>query len=206
MYDATVAGDAWFSHRALRTPALAGACALVLAACATASSEGTPVRMTELPEPAPASGPFVPLGELLFSGGRSAGYSTNQIAGPTVNLAYAGQGRWAGSLDGRSVQFKAETGKISGPNVNIHVFQDGNQITVRGTWFQRDVWLTVSDKALRGRTDSSGPSYDFTRESPGMWAGTGVRGREGLEARGQAQQVPAVLMPHFALALLAALP
>jgi hypothetical protein len=189
-----------------RVTSLIGAGALLLAACATASPPGTPVRMTDAPTPAPADAPFVAIGELLFSGGSSAAYSADRIVGSTVNLAYAGQGRWTGLLDGRNAQLTAEAGRITGPNVDLHLFQEGNQITLRGTWFQRSVSLIVSDKALRGRTASGGPSYDFTRQSPGVWAGSTPRGRAGIEARGEAQQFPAVHMPQFALALLAALP
>jgi hypothetical protein len=203
-----IAGENALPFRgARRVTSLMGAGALLIVACASASPPGTPVRMTDPPkEPAAADGPFVAIGELLFSGGGSAAYSADRIVGSTVNLTYAGQGRWTGLLDGRNAQLTAEAGRITGPNVNLHLFQEGNQITLRGTWFQRSVSLTVSDKVLRGRTASGGPSYDFTRQSPGVWAGSTVGGRAGVEARGEAQQFPAVHMPQFALALLAALP
>ncbi len=178
---------------------------LALAACATAPA-GSPMPMTEVPGAAPRTAGFQATGELLYSGGGSAGYNPWQVIGPNVNLAYQGDGKWVGNLDGRDVWLTATAGRISGPNVSLVVLQEGDRVTLRGTWFRRNVSLVVSANALTGRTGDMGPSFDFTRASPGLWAGVTPRGRAGLEARGDAQQFPNVLMPQFALALLAALP
>jgi hypothetical protein len=189
--------------RALRVAFHGAIAVLLLAACATTPS-GTPVKMTELAAPPPSGAPFEPMGELLFSGGRSAAYSLYRVVGPKVNLTYTSDGKWAGTLDGRDVWLTAAPGRLTGSGVDLHIFSEGDQVTVRGSWFQRKVWLNVSPKVLNGH--AGGPSYDFTRTAPNLWSGNTAGGVAGLEARGDAQKFPDVPMPQFALALLAALP
>ena len=193
--------------RPTRGPFLRGGVVLLAlaAACATTSS-GTPVPMREPSGPAPQGVALTALGELVFSGGRSAAYDGYRVAGPRVNIAYSGNGTWAGDIEGRTVMVTAEAGKIKGPGGTLYVSQEGDQLTIRGMWFQRSVSLQVSPRALKGRTGEMGPSFDFTRTAVNVMAGdTGV-GRAGIELRGEAQQVPNVTMPQFVLALLAALP
>ncbi len=177
---------------------------LLLAGCATTPS-GPPVPMTAIPA-APAEAPFQPIGELLFSGGRSAAYSLHQVVGPSVTLAYSGDGKWAGTLDGRDVRLTASPGKLSGAGVNLFIVAEGDGIAVRGQWFQRQVSLAVGPRALSGRTGTSGLSYDLKRTAPNLWSGLTSRGAASVEARGDAQRVPAAALPQFVLALLAALP
>ncbi|BDG05625.1 hypothetical protein [Anaeromyxobacter oryzae] len=191
-------------RRSVRGVARHGAIAvLLLAACATTPS-GTPVKMTELGAPPPSGAPFEPIGELLFTGGRSAAYSLHRVVGPTVNLTYTADGKWAGNLDGRDVRLTAAPGKLTGAGVDLNIISEGDQVTIRGLWFQRKVWLDISPKKLTGR--AGGPSYDFTRTAKNLWSGRTAAGLSGLEARGNAQKFPDVPMPQFALALLAALP
>jgi hypothetical protein len=188
-----------------RTRLRAALALLLLAACATTPS-GTPMPVTDLGPPPPSGAPFEPLGELLFSGGggRSAAYSMHRVMGPKVNLAYTADGKWSGTLDGRDVQLTPGPGKLSAPNVNLNILLEGDQITIRGMWFQRNVWLNVSAKTLNGR--AGGPSYDLTRTAANLYSGNTAGGIVSVEARGNAQNVPNVPMPQYALALLAALP
>ncbi len=181
------------------------ALATLATACATAPS-GTPVRMTDLPAAPPPGAPFQAIGELIYSGGRSAAYDFYRVVGPTVNVTYGGDGKWSGNLDGRNVMLTAAPGRLTGSGVDLHVFQDGDQTTIRGRWVQRDVWLTISPKALSGRTVDMGPAFDFKRTALNVMSGNTGIGPAGLELRGEAQQLPNVAMPQFVLALLAALP
>ena len=190
--------------RSMRCVALQGAIALaLLASCATTPS-GTPVQVTRLDAPPPRGTPFEPMGELRFSGGRSAGYSLHRVVGPTVNLSYTADGKWAGNLDGHDVSLTATPGKLTGPGVTLNLFAEGDQVTIRGTWFQRQVWINISPRALNGRTGAA--SFDFTRAAPDAWSGHTAGGRGGVRAIGDAQKFPDVPMPQFALALIAALP
>ena len=175
----------------------------LLASCATTPS-GSPVQVTQLGAPPPRGAPFEAMGELLFSGGRSAGYSLHRVVGPTVNVSYTADGKWAGNFDGQDVWLTATPGKLSGPGVALSLFSEGDQITIRGRWFQRQVWINVSPKVLNGKT--GGASFDFTRTAPNAWSGHTAAGRGGMRVLGDAQKIPDVPMPQFALALLAALP
>jgi hypothetical protein len=189
-------------------PAVAGAAFAItvalFAACATTPPPGNPVQMTELAAPPGDGAPFQPMGELLYSGGRSAGYDLYRVIGPRVNISYTRDGKWAGNLDGRDVRLTAEPGKLRGAGVDLTLSSEGDKITVRGTWFQRRISLSMSPAALQGRAGV--PAYDFTRTAPNLWSGPTPRGQAGLEARGDAQKFPDVPMPQFVLALLAALP
>lgn len=195
--------------RASRRPGLAARAALValvaVAACATARPAGSPVAMTEPPAAAKAA-PFAPTGELDWSGGRSAAYDARAVIGPTVDVAYTGSGHWAGTFGGRDVSVQASPGRLSGPNVDLHVLRSGDRITLRGLWLGHQVWLDASPQALEGHTAADGPSFELRRSSPGFWWGDTPRGPAGLRLKGDAQRFPDVPMPQFALALLAALP
>ena len=177
---------------------------MLFAACATTPPPGNPVQMTELAAPPSDGAPFQPMGELLYSGGRSAGYDLYRVVGPRVNISYTKDGKWAGNLDGRDVWLTATPGKLKGAGVDLTLSSEGDKISIRGTWFQRRISLSMSPTALQGRAGV--PAYDFTRTAPNLWSGPTPRGQAGLEARGDAQKFPDVPMPQFALALLAALP
>jgi hypothetical protein len=123
-----------------------------------------------------------------------------------VNVSYTGNNTWAGSLDGRSFSVTAEPGRMLGAGVDLHLFQDGDTVIIRGQWFQRSLWLTMSPKRLSGHSGMN-PGIDLNRVSPGVWtglAGSGVS--TSLVMKGEAAQFPSVIAPQFYLALLAAVP
>lgn len=192
------------------TVRLAAPCLLAaFLGCATVP-EGPPLRMTEMPaEPPPKGGEFTAMGEIQYvgpGGPRSAAYGAWRIVGPTVNVAYTGGGTWAGSLDGRTVSLQAAPGRLTGAGVDLFLYQEGDVTTVRGIWFQRSVWLTVSSARLNGHS-AGAPGIELTRESPSVWngiAGAGIPAS--LVLKGEAARFPAVPAPQFHLALMAALP
>ena len=180
-----------------------------LAACATAPS-GPPARWTNMPAEAPPQGEFQAVGEILCAGGgagRSAAYSLFRVAGPTANITYTGNGTWTGSIDGRNVSLTTSPGRLTGASIDLYVYQDGDALTIRGTWFQREVWVTLTPDRLQGHTAAQGGGFDFARKGPGLMSGAwGIRGQGYVEFRGEAAQYPNVVGPQFHLALLAALP
>ncbi len=182
----------------------------VLAGCATAPA-GPPLRMTDMPaQPPPQAGEFTALGEVLYvgpGGNRSAAYGAWRVVGPSVNITYTGNDVWAGNLDGRNVSLTAAPGRLTGAGVDLYLIREGDEVTIRGLWFQRSVWIVMSATHLQGHTTARGPGFEMKRVSPTFMSGAaGGAGSASLEMRGQAAQFPDVIAPHFHLALLAALP
>jgi len=180
-----------------------------LAACAT-TPPGIPMRMTELPSEAPTAEQRDRVaGEISFAGGgagRTAGYGMWRVAGPAVDLAHAGDGIWAGTLSGRPVRLAASPGKLEGAGVELYLYQDGETVTLRGLWFQRSIWITMTPTQLTGHLAANAPGFDIKRDAPDKWSGNWGPGVPiFLTFKGEAAQYPAVATPQFYLALLSAL-
>jgi hypothetical protein len=180
-----------------------------LAACAT-TGDGIPLRMTDLPPEMPTADQAQRgVGELSLSGagmGKTASYGMWRVGGPAVDLAYSGNGFWTGTLSGRSVRLAVSPGRLEGAGVNLFLYQEGETVTIRGLWFQREIWLTMTPTQLSGKLAANAPGIDIKREEPGKWSGLWGPGvRVFLTFKGEPAQYPTVMTPQFYLALLAVL-
>jgi hypothetical protein len=192
-------------------PRIPGAIAVMLVAAACASTpSGKPLPVADLPAQAPPEPELSRgVGEVVATaagGARGATYGRWRVAGTNVDLTYAGGNAWAGTLAGRNVQLTVSPGKIEGPGVNLYLTQEGQTVTARGTFAQRQISVTMTPDSLRGRMASNAPGFEVKRDGPDAWSGSwGPGGKIFMNMKGEAAQYPAVLSPQFYLALLGVL-
>jgi len=185
---------------------LAGAALLLATACATAGS-GTPLRMTPLSGPPPASEQERNrgVGEVLVvaSGrGGSATYGPWRVAGPGCDLTFNGEA-WIGSLGGADGRLVVSDGRLDGANAKLIFSTSGQAVSVRGRFGNRQVALDMTPDTITGRFGSGAPGLELKRDSPGQWSGIWGPGvRVTVTMRGEAEKYPEVLSPQFYLALI----
>jgi hypothetical protein len=148
--------------------------------------------------------------------GATVSYGPWRVTGPGIDLRYAGDGAWAGQLNGAEVRISAQQGLVTGPATQLRVNQDGSTLSIRGSWSGRQVDLAVGRLGLQGTMEQGGcslqlrPSGGDTLSGPlGCTGGPGgapSSSQGTLRLGGEAFLVPDVLLPQFVLALLSALP
>ncbi len=169
---------------------------------------------------AQAARAFEATGELSFHAqgtvGAGAAFDEDRVVGPNVDVARRDDGFWVGELLGLNVSLSVASDRISGPNVDLHVVKEKNEVVaIRGSFFGRRVYLEFGPKTLSGRMGAC--SVDLARKIPGTYAGdvgctsTNPRdifpltARATLRLSGQAAE-KAPPQPQFALALMAIIP
>lgn len=198
------------ASRTLRTPSLparlAGAALLLATACATAES-GTPLKMTPLSGPPPASeqerGRGVGEVSVVASGrGGSAVYGPWRVAGPGCDLTFDGKA-WVGTYGGASGRMVMSDGRLDGANAKLIFSTSGQAVSIRGRFGNRQVALDMTPDTITGRFGANAPGLEIKRESAGLWSGTWGPGvRVTVTMRGEAEKYPEVLSPQFYLALM----
>jgi hypothetical protein len=164
-------------------------------------------------QPAPE---YQPTGEILFrvAGGISSGtsYDEARIIGPSVNLEESEGGTWIGDIAGNAVDLEVTGERVTGAGVDLYVKQDKKQLVIRGSVFNRRLWLEISPKKLSGRAGDC--SLDLRQKTPGRYEGNigcsrGTQipqtGRAEVRLDGTAAEAKPPL-PQFALALVSVLP
>jgi hypothetical protein len=186
------------------------ALALALAGCAS-TPPGLPMKVTNPAAPPSAEERDRGVAELSIHVAGMAGqavYGPWRVASRGVDLNYAGDGKWSGTLGAKPVNLSVTEGRIEGSGVNLYLFEDAatRTVTVRGLASAREIWITMTPDTLRGRVAANAPGFELKREGPGKWTGSWGPGRTMyLEMRGEAAQYPAVLSPQFYLALIGGL-
>ena len=189
--------------------------ALALSGCAPTAALMTPPPSVK---PGPGQGDETTGGIEFAAGGvgSSIAYGPWRVKGEGIDLAYAGDGAWAGTWNGSAARFTASQGLLQGPGTAVRIDQRDGALALRGTWAGRPIDLTVSRTGLQGTTSQGACSLDLRSTGTGNLTGSlGCPGGEGrpatsatgrLRLLGEAVLVPDVLLPQFVLALLTALP
>jgi hypothetical protein len=158
-------------------------------------------------------------GGVAFSAGglgSSVTYGPWRVRGEGIDLAYAGEGAWTGTWNGAAARFTASQGRLQGTGTELLIEQRDGTLSIRGTWAERTVDVTVGRGRLKGRMDPGGCRLDLGPAGTGVLSGpVGCAGSNGkgatsatgtLRLQGEAVLVPDVLLPQFVLALLSTLP
>jgi hypothetical protein len=192
----------------------------LLLAAALAGCAPTAALMTPPPtvKPAPGQGDQV-TGEVAFAAGglgSAVRYGPWRIRGEGLDLAYAGDGAWAGTWNGSSARFTTQAGLVQGPGTQITLEQGDTGLRIRGTWGGRSVDLSVGRLSLSGSADQGRCTYALYPAGANVLQGlVGCSAAGAVKATandgslrfgGEAALVPDVLQPHFVLALLHVLP
>lgn len=198
-----------------RAPILAAWAAAILAGCAPSA-----VLMTPPPtvKPPPGGGAET-TGDVSFSAGglgTTVAYGPWRVTGPGIDLRYAGDGAWAGQMNGADVRISAQQGLLTGPATQLQLNQNGSTLAIRGTWSGRRVDITVGRLGLQGTMEQGACTIQLNSAGASTLSGPmGCSGPPGgapsssqgsLRFGGEAVLVPDVLLPQFILALLMALP
>jgi len=192
----------------------------LLLAAALAGCAPTAALMTPPPtvKPGPGQGEQV-TGEVAFSAGglgSSVRYGPWRIRGEGLELAYAGDGAWAGTWNGSAARFTTQAGLVQGPGTQLTLEQGDKGLRIRGVWGGRSVDLAVGRVSLSGSADQGRCTYALSPSAANVLSGpvgcsaapggTATSSAGSLRFGGEAALVPDVLMPHFVLALLHVLP
>lgn len=155
-------------------------------------------------------------GEVVFriSGGISTGasYDGERVLGPVVNLEEGEGGGWVGDIGGNPVDLEVSDERVTGAGVDLFVKREKSQLVIRGSLFNRRLWLEVGAKKVSGRAGDC--SIDLKWKSPGLYVGnigcsrgtqTPQTARAELRFAGTAVD-PTPPLPQFALAIVSVLP
>lgn len=192
----------------------------VLLAAALAGCAPTAALMTSPSTVKPGPGQAEEVtGEVAFSAGglgSAVRYGPWRIRGEGLDLAYAGDGAWAGTWNGNPARFTTQAGLVQGPGTQLTLEQGDTGLRIRGTWGGRTVDLSVGRLSLAGSADQGRCTYSLSpgganvlRGLVGCSAAAGAKATSNdgaLRFGGEAALVPDVLLPHFVLALLHVLP
>lgn len=146
-----------------------------------------------LPEP---SGEYEPVGEVQFSGGMSASFSSVSVRSPRMNVSKRSDGSWSGTFQNQP--FDVSVSERAARGVGLVLALDANSaqgFEVEGQWQGRRVRFLVKPDTVAIHTTSA--NFDLTR------VGNSAVGSAGeVELKGQANELPAP-WPQAAFALLA---
>jgi hypothetical protein len=169
-------------------------------------------------KPGPGQGDEV-TGEVAFSAGglgSAVRYGPWRIRGEGLDLAFAGDGAWAGTWNGSPARFTTQAGLVQGPGTQLTLEQGDAGLKIRGVWGGRTVDLAVGRLSLSGSADQGRCTYALSPAGANVLSGrVGCAAEPGAKATasvgslrlgGEAALVPDVLLPHFVLALLHVLP
>jgi hypothetical protein len=109
-------------------PAIAQAPAAAPAPAAAAPAAAAPAPKAA-PAPAAEAG-YVPTGEVRIR--LSASYDATRVRGPNTNLTVASDGRWGGTLAGKSVRLQVTPTRITGGGVTLTVASEPERLSVQG--------------------------------------------------------------------------
>jgi hypothetical protein len=175
-----------------------------LAACAT-TAPSPPMPMSAAPQGLPPP-QLQPVGEVLWADmsqavpSRRAAWDAWRVAGPSVDLARAPDGRWTGTFRGREVAVAAAAGKLAGPGIDLALVRQPNgSVLASGVWLDVPVHIEITTERIRGVAGAN--AFDLTWMGPGTYNSyAGL-----LQLKGAAAQVADPVLPQFVLALLAVL-
>lgn len=194
--------------------------ALLLLSALLAGCAPTAALMTPPPTVKPGPGQADQVtGEVAFSAGglgSAVRYGPWRIRGEGLDLAYAGDGAWAGTWNGTPARFTTQAGLVQGPGTQLTLEQGKEGLRIRGVWGGRSVDLSVGRLSLSGSADQGRCTYSLSPAGANVLSGlVGCAAEPGAKATsndgalrlgGEAALVPDVLQPHFVLALLHVLP
>ncbi len=182
-------------------------------ACATSAQRGVPLAMRRPPPTGvELASSYRPVGEVYAAFGRTAGvsnsYGPDRVVGPSTSIARNAEGRWIGTVGGRTTQLDVEDGRIQGPGVELAVRTDGDALLVSGLWRNARIDLSFKAGSISG-TPGGGCSLDLRPSEGTSWRGFIACPNPDvalLQLDGAAVDVPDVAMPAWLLAFLGTLP
>jgi hypothetical protein len=188
--------------------ALALAAARPAAAQAPAAAPAAPApapaapAAAAAPAPAPAADAFTPTGEVRIR--LSAAYDATRVRGPNANLSVRTDGRWGGTISGKSVRLEVTPARISGANVTLTVTREADRLTVQGTSGGARVRIVATKTSIDAQFGKR--TFNATRDAGGEWRQANqAGGATNFRFTGTAADPLTAPEPQWVLAVLAAL-
>ncbi len=171
------------------------------AAAAPAAPAAAPAQKAA-PAPAAAETDYVPAGEVRIR--LSASYDATRVRGPNTNLTLTSDGRWGGTIAGKSVRLQVTPTRITGGGVTLNVTRDGDRLTVQGTAGGSRVRIIATNTSIDAQLGNR--SFNATREAGGEWRQANkTGGATNFRFTGSAADPLTAPMPQWILAVIGAL-
>jgi hypothetical protein len=163
-----------------------------------------------IPAPAPKAAPapqateadYVPTGEVRIR--LSASYDARRVRGPNTNLTLTSDGRWGGTIAGRSVRLQVTPERISGGGVTLTVTRAADRLSVQGTSAGARVRIIATPTSIDAQVGER--SFNATRDANGAWRQANMAGGvTNFRFTGSAAEPLTAPMPQWVLAVIGAL-
>jgi hypothetical protein len=173
------------------------------APAAAPAAPAAPAAAPAAPAAAPAADAFTPTGEVRIR--LSAAFDATRVRGPNANLSVRSDGRWGGTLAGKSVRLEVTPTRISGANVTLTVAREADRLSVQGTAAGgarvRIIATKTSIDAQVGKR-----TFNATRDAGGEWRQANqAGGATNFRFTGTAADPLTAPEPQWILAVIAAL-